>query len=143
MPALVAIGYPDQTSAAAAGEEVVRLSAQLDVAPDAVAVLALDPAGVYRATTHVHGTGGAGGPALWFALFGAVVLEPARTPRSEALRAAVERTAGARITPRFAGQVRGLLAPRASALFVLVDDDGADGLREALARYGGRAVIAR
>jgi uncharacterized membrane protein len=140
MPTLIAIGYQDETTAAAAGEEMVRLSAQLDVPPEAVAVLAVDPGGVYHATTRMQGTppGVIGGSVFWYALFGALVFEPPGTPRSDAMRAAVEESAGARIGPRFAGEVRELLAPRASALFLLVDERDADLVLDALGRYGGR-----
>src|SRR3954470_1597205 len=142
MPTLIAIGYGDETTAAAAGEEVVRLSAPLEIAPDDVAVVTVSPDGAYRATTRMSGPGRTGGSAFWLALFGALVFEPPGTPRGEAMRAVAEERLGARIGSGLAGQVRGLLAPGASALFVLVDEADAGLVLDALGRYGGRQLRA-
>ena len=140
MPALIAIGYQDETTAAVAGEEVVRLSAHLEVTPEDVAVVTVAAGGTYRATTRVSGSGDAAGSAFWLALFGAVVFEPGGTPGSEAMLAVAEEGVGGRLGPGFADEVRRLLAPGASALFVLVAGGDADPVLEALRRYGGRPL---
>jgi uncharacterized membrane protein len=140
MPTLMAIGYQDETTAVVAGEEVVRLSAQLEVPPEAVAVLTVDAEGVHHATTRVYGSGRRGGSIFWLALLGTLVFEPSGAPRNEASRVAVEESARPRISPRFAVQVRKLLAPPASALFVLVDEADPDFLLHAVERYGGRTL---
>jgi uncharacterized membrane protein len=142
MRTLIVTGYQDETTAATAGEEVVRLSAPLEIAPDDVAVVTVDPDGAYRATTRMSGPGRAGGSAFWLALFGVLVFEPPGTPRGEAMRAAAEERLGTRIGSHLAGQVRGLLAPGASALFVLVDEGDAGLVMDALGRYGGRQLRA-
>jgi uncharacterized membrane protein len=140
MPTLIVIGYRDETTAAVAGEEVVRLSAQLGVPPEAVAVLTVDAEGVYHTITRMHGSGTRGGSIFWLALFGVLVFEPSGAPGSGAIRTAVEEFALPRISPRFAGQVRELLVPPASALFVLIDEADPDPLLAAVDRYGGRTV---
>jgi uncharacterized membrane protein len=142
MPTLIAIGYQDETTAAVAGEEVVRLSAQLGVPPEAVAVLTVDTDGVHHTITRVHGSGHGGGPIFWLALLGFPVFEPSGTPPSGAIRAAVEEFARPQLRQRFAGQVREILAPPASVLFLLVEDADPDLVLEAVKRYGGRTLRA-
>jgi uncharacterized membrane protein len=142
MPTLIAIGYQDETTAAVAGEEVVRLSAQLEVPPEAVAVLSVDVEGVFHTITRAYGSGDGGGPIFWLALLGTLVFEPSGTPPRGAALAAVEGFAQPRTSPRFAGQVRELLTPPASALLVLVDEADPDLLLEAVERYGGRRLRA-
>jgi uncharacterized membrane protein len=142
VPTLITIGYQDETTAAVAGEELVRLSAHLEVPPEDVAVVTVDPDGLYRATTRMSDSGRSGGTAFWLPLLGLLVLEPPGTPGSAAMRSVVEETVGMHIGPRFAGEVRELLAPRASALFVLVHDGDVDDVLDALGRYGGRRLQA-
>jgi len=142
MPTLIAVGYQDEATAAVAGEEVVRLSAHLEVPPEDVAVVAVEPGGMYRATTRVSGSGHTGDPAFWPALFGVLVFERPGTPGSDAMGAVVEEALGVRIGPRFAREVRGLLAPGASALFVLVHEGDAHLVLDVLGRYGGRQLLA-
>src|SRR5205085_1078648 len=110
MPTLIAIGYRDETTAAVAGEEVVRLSAQLEVPPEAVAVLTVDTDGVHHTTTRVYGSGHRAGPIFWLALLQLLVFEPSGAVPSGATRATVEEVPSPRISPQFAGQVREFLA---------------------------------
>jgi uncharacterized membrane protein len=142
MPTLIAIGYRDETTGAVAGEEVLRLSAQLEVPPEAVAVLTVDADGVHHTTTRVYGSGHRGGPIFWLALFGVLLFEPSGTPPNEAVRAAVEELVPSHIDLGFAGRVRKLLTPPASVLFALVDEADPDLLQGAVERYGGRALRA-
>jgi len=142
VPTLIVIGYQDEATAAVAGEELVRLSVHLDVPPEDVAVVAVNAGGLYRATTRMSDSGRPGGTAFWLPLLGVLVLEPPGTPGSAAMRAVVEEAVGVSIAPRFAGEVRGLLAPGASALFVLVREGDVDVVLDALGRYGGRQLKA-
>ncbi len=54
MADLIAIGYPDETTAFAAAEEARRLAADLIIQPDAIAVIARDQDGSYHVTTSHH-----------------------------------------------------------------------------------------
>jgi uncharacterized membrane protein len=141
MPTLIAVAYQDETSAAVAGEELVRLSPQLAVRPDDVAVLTVEPGGLYRATTRVSDSGRPGSSLLWAVLLGELVLEPDATP-ARAEMAVLREGLGVPAVPRFAAEVRLLLGPGASALFVLVGEGDADAVLGALARYGGRPLRA-
>ena len=50
MADLIAIGYPDETTATAAADEARRLAQDLIIQPDAIAVIVRDKDGSY----HVH-----------------------------------------------------------------------------------------
>ena len=49
---LIAIGYPDETTAAVAAQEAERLAKDLILQPDAIAVIARDKSGKYHVTTN-------------------------------------------------------------------------------------------
>jgi hypothetical protein len=55
---LIAIGYPDETTAVAAADEARRLAADLIIQPDAIAVIVRDQDGSYHARTTHHAVGG-------------------------------------------------------------------------------------
>src|SRR5271156_727182 len=77
MAELVAIGYNDETPAAAAAEEVQRLSQDLIIQPDAVAVIVRDTEGKYRVTTNHHPVGaGTSWGMFWGLLFGILFFVP-------------------------------------------------------------------
>src|SRR5215467_13844414 len=57
MADLIAIGYPDETTAFAAADEARRLAADLIIQPDAIAVIARDKDGSYHVTTSHHPVG--------------------------------------------------------------------------------------
>ena len=52
MAELVAIGYPDETTAAVAAQEAERLAKDLILQPDAIAVIVRDKSGKYHVTTN-------------------------------------------------------------------------------------------
>ena len=62
MSTLIAIGYPDETTATAAADEAERLAGDLIIQPDAIAVIRRDREGKYHVTTNHHAVG-AGAPA--------------------------------------------------------------------------------
>jgi len=62
MSDLIAIGYPDETTAEEAAEEARQLARDLIIEPDAMAVIVRDSDGKYHVHTSHH-TGGAG--ATW------------------------------------------------------------------------------
>ena len=71
MADLIAIGYPDETTATAAADEARRLARDLIIQPDAIAVIIRDKDGSYRVQTNHHAVGaGATWGMFWGFLFG-------------------------------------------------------------------------
>jgi uncharacterized membrane protein len=142
MAELVAIGYDDETTAAAAAEEVERLSQDLIIQPDAVAVITRDSEGKYRVTTNHHPVGaGATWGMFWGLLFGILFFVPvfgmAVGAGLGALMGKVEKTG---ISKDFQDQVRGMVRPGTSALFLVVEKVTPDKAVEALSQYGGTVL---
>src|SRR3982751_5290344 len=68
---LIAIGYPDETTALEAEEEARRLAEELIIQPDAIAAIVRTKDGKYKVTTNHHMVGaGASYGMLWGLLFG-------------------------------------------------------------------------
>src|SRR4051794_22609455 len=77
MATLVAIGYDDQATAAAAAETVSQLSHDLIIEPDAVATIVRDTEGKYHVSTSHHPVGGgATWGMFWGFLFGLLFFVP-------------------------------------------------------------------
>jgi uncharacterized membrane protein len=57
MATLIAIGYPDEATAAAAADEATRLVHDLIIQPDAIGVIVRDKDGSYHVQTSHHGVG--------------------------------------------------------------------------------------
>src|SRR5690349_23548345 len=77
MTTLVAIGYPDETTATAASMEADRLAKDLIIQPDAIAVIIRDREGKYHVTTNHHPVGGgATWGMFWGLLFGLLFFIP-------------------------------------------------------------------
>src|SRR3954470_18730821 len=77
MSTLIAIGYQDETTATEAGDEVQRLTKELIIQPDAVAVIRCDRDGKYHVTTNHHTVaGGASYGMFWGLLFGLLFFIP-------------------------------------------------------------------
>src|SRR6187551_270383 len=77
MATLVAIGYPDETTATSASLEAQRLAKDLIIQPDAIAVIIRDREGKFHVTTN-HGAvgGGATWGMFWGLLFGLLFFIP-------------------------------------------------------------------
>lgn len=142
MADLIVIGYQDEHTAHEAAAEVERLSEDLIIQPDAVAVITCDRKGHYHVTTNhhpvaEHATWGL----LWGALFGLLFFVPI-------LGLAVGGAFGALfgvlrkvgIDEEFERSVRDLLTPGTSALFLIVDKVTPDKAIEALSRFGGTVL---
>jgi uncharacterized membrane protein len=142
MATLIAIGYPDETTAFAAQGEVERLSEDLIIEPDAVAVIVRDGAGKLRVTTNHHPVaGGSMWGMLWGGLFGMLFFVPffgmAVGAGLGALMGKIEK---AGIDQQFQEQVRDMLTPGTSALFLVVEKVTPDKAVEALRQYGGTVL---
>ena len=77
MSDLIAIGYPDETTAAKAEKEAHRLAAELIIQPDAIAAIVRNQDGKFKVSTshHVVGAGASYGM-FWGLLFGLLFFVP-------------------------------------------------------------------
>src|SRR4051794_5575214 len=77
MSTLIAIGYPDETTATQAGDVVEQLAKDLIIEPDAIAVIRRDREGKFHVTTNHHAVGGgATWGMFWGLLFGLLFFIP-------------------------------------------------------------------
>lgn len=142
MAELVAIGYPDETTGSLAAEEVQRLAQDLIIEPDAVAVIVRDKEGKYHVHTSHHAVGGgATWGMFWGLLFGLLFFVPvfgmAVGAGLGALFGKIEKSG---IDKEFQEQVRDMLKPGTSALFVVVEKVTPDKAVDALSQYGGTVL---
>jgi uncharacterized membrane protein len=142
MADLIAIGYPDETTGALAAEEVRRLSSELIIEPDAVAVIVRDKEGKFHVHTSHHPVGGgATWGMFWGMLFGLLFFVPVFGMAVGAgLGAIFGKIEKSGIDKEFQEQVRDLLQPGTSALFVVVEKVTPDKAVEALSQYGGTVL---
>src|SRR5580704_9646618 len=66
MADLIAIGYPDETTAEAAADEARQLARDLIIEPDAIAVIVRDAKGDYHVHTHHHLVGRGASWGMWW-----------------------------------------------------------------------------
>ena len=142
MADLIAIGYPDETTAYAAADEARRLAADLIIQPDAIAVITRDTEGVYHSRTSHHAVGGgAMWGMFWGFLFGLLFFIPVFGMAIGAgMGALMGKVTKSGVDKAFQDQVRGLLQPGTSALFLMVEKVTPDKATEALAKYGGTVL---
>ena len=139
MADLIAIGYDDEETAAKAAQEVYRLAQELLIEPEEVAVISRDKKGKYEVTTNHHPVAeGATWGILWGALFGLLFFVPvfglAIGGAFGALFGVMEKIG---IDKGFQQEVRDILQPGTSALFLVVRKVTPDRVTEALSKYGG------
>jgi uncharacterized membrane protein len=142
MSTLVAIGYPDEATATAAADEVQRLSRDLIIQPDAVAVITRDAEGKYHVNTnHNPVGGGTTWGVFWGLLFGVLFFVPVLGMAVGAgLGALMGLVTKSGIDKNFQDQVRGMLKPGSSALFLVVEKVTPDKAVESLSRFGGTVL---
>ena len=142
MATLVAIGYPDETTATAASLEAQRLTKDLIIQPDAIAVIIRDREGKFHVTTnHQAVGGGATWGRFWGLLFGMLFFIPFLGMAIGAgLGALMGKMTKGAIDKEFQAQVRDTLKPGTSALFMVVEQVTTDKAVEALAVYGGTVL---
>ena len=142
MPDLIAIGYDDEETAYRAAEEVYRLAQDLVIEPEAVAIISRDKNGKYKVTTNHHPVAeGATWGMLWGTLFGLLFFVPvfglAVGGALGALFGAIDRIG---INKEFQREVREMVQPGTSALFMVVDKVTPDKAVAALSKFGGRVL---
>lgn len=141
MPVLIAISYPDETTATSAAQLAQALPDGPVIEADAVAVVRRDREGVFQTVTNHHevSTGTSWGM-FWELLFGLLLFVPVHGmsvgPGLGALLVQVERTG---ITTHFRAGVRDALQPGTSAVFVLSDEASENVLR-GLSALGGTVL---
>jgi len=142
MADLIAIGYTDETTADLAADEARALARDLIIQPDAIATIVRDKEGKYHVHTSHHPVGaGATWGMFWGLLFGLLFFVPfLGVAMGAGLGAVMGKIAKSGVNKRFQDQVRGMLTPGTSALFLMVEKVTPDKAVEALAKYGGTVL---
>jgi len=142
MAELIAIGYPDETTAYEAEKEAQRLAHELILEPEAIAAIVRNEDGKFRVTTNHHAVaGGASWGMFWGMLFGLLFFVPFFGMAIGAgLGALMGKVEGAGIDKEFQEQVRDLMKPGTSALFMIIDKATPDKAVEAMSKYGGTVL---
>ena len=123
MADLIAIGYPDEATADAAAAEAQRLARDLIIQPDAIAVIVRDKEGGYHVHTNHHAVGaGATWGMFWGFLFGLLFFIPVFGMAIGAgMGALMGKMAKTSIDRQFQDQVRDLVKPGTSCLFLMLE----------------------
>jgi uncharacterized membrane protein len=142
MADLIAIGYPDETTALEAEKEAEKLAADLIIQADQIAAIVCDKDGKYKVTTNHHAVGGGTVWGMWWGLlFGLLFFVPifgmAIGAGFGALFGKLEKTG---IDKAFQDQVRDMLKPGTSALFLVVEKVTPDKAIEGLRQFGGTVL---
>lgn len=142
MSTLVAIGYPDETTATAASLEAHRLAKDLVIEPDAIAVIIRDKDGKFHVTTSHHAVGaGTTWGMFWGLLFGMLFFIPFLGMAVGAgLGALMGKMTKGAINKEFQDRIRDVLQPGTSALFLIVEKVTPDKAVDALSKYGGTVL---
>lgn len=142
MADLIAIGYDSEDTAEQAAEEVYRLAHDLVIEPEAVAVIKRDRNGKYKVITNHHPVAlGVTWGMFWGVLFGLLFFVPvfglAVGGALGALFGTVDKIG---IDKTFQQEVRDMLQPGTSALFLVVDKVTPDKAIDSLSKYGGHVL---
>jgi len=142
MSDLIAIGYPDESTAEDAADEARRLARDLIIEPDAIAVIVRDREGKYHVHTSHHPVGaGASWGMFWGLLFGLLFFIPVfGIAIGAGLGALMGKITKSGIDKEFQDQVRGMLQPGNSALFLMVEKVTPDKAIEGLSKFGGTVL---
>ena len=142
MSDLIAIGYPDTTTALSAMDEVSHLAADLIIQPDAVAAIIRGEDGKFRTVTNQHEVGaGATWGMFWGLLFGILFFVPIfGLVAGAAFGALGGKLAKGSISKEFQDQVREALQPGSSALFMIVEQMTTDKALDGLSKFGGNVI---
>jgi uncharacterized membrane protein len=142
MADLIAIGYDNTTTAIQAMEEAERLQSDLIIQADAIAAIIRSEDGKLKTITNQHavGTGTVSGM-FWGMLFGLLFFVPFLGMAVGAgMGALMGKVAKSGIDKQFQEQVREMLQPGTSALFMVVEKVTPDKAIEAMSKYGGTVL---
>jgi uncharacterized membrane protein len=139
---LIVIGYDDEETASKAAAEVARLASDLVIEPEQIAVIRRDKEGKFHVeTTHHPVAEGVTWGMFWGVLFGLIFFVPVFGLALGGLVGALSGLiAKIGIDKGFQEEVRDMVQPGTSALFLVVDKITPDKAIEALSKYGGRVL---
>jgi uncharacterized membrane protein len=142
MADLIAIAYPDETTAAAAEVEAENLAEDLIIQTDAIAAIVRTKDGKFKVTTNHHEVaGGATWGMFWGVLFGILFFVPFLGMAVGAGMGALMGKLGKNsVDEAFIKQVREEMKPGTSALFLVVDKVTPDKAVAALSKFGGTVL---
>lgn len=141
MISLLVLGFPYPTTGHAAAQEILLQEPDFAAGPDNVAVVSRDDAGAFHVTTN-HTPGGGGRSLLWHLLLTALILPEDRAGPAHDLAALSDHWPALGVDGSFGEQVREMLAPDTSALFLLATEPVSPDALTALGRFGGRLLAA-
>jgi uncharacterized membrane protein len=142
MADLIAIAYPDETTAVEAADEARRLAKDLIIEADAIAVITRDEEGNYHTHTNHHLVGGgATWGMFWGLLFGLLFFIPVFGMAVGAgLGALFGHLEKSTIDKEFQQQVRDMVQPGTSALFLVIEKATPDKAVAAMSKFGGTVL---
>ncbi|GGJ81749.1 membrane protein [Pilimelia anulata] len=142
MATLVAIGYPDEHTAATAAAEAHRLAKDLIIEPDAIASIVRDREGKFHVTTSHHEVGsGSMWGMFWGFLFGILFFVPFLGMAVGAGLGALMGKMSKGVTDReFESRVQEMMEPGTSALFLVIERATPDKAIASLGRFGGTVL---
>ncbi len=143
MAELIAIGYPDETTALQALDEAQNLAQDLIIETDAAAAIVRHADGKYQVTTK-HGPTAGGGATwgmFWGLLFGLLFFIPVLGMAVGAgLGALFGHLEKSTIDKEFQQQVRDMVKPGTSALFLVIEKTTPDKAVAAMSTFGGTVL---
>jgi uncharacterized membrane protein len=142
MADLIAIGYDDTTTAIQAMEEAERLAGDLVIQADSIAAIIRSDDGKLKTITNTHAVGGATvGGMFWGLLFGILFFIPFLGMAVGAgMGALMGKMAKTGMDKGFQDQVREMLKPGTSALFIVFEKVTPDKALDALSKFGGTVL---
>jgi uncharacterized membrane protein len=142
MADLIVIGYPDENTAALAADEARQLARDLIIQPDAIATIVRDKEGRYHVNTSHHAVGtGATWGMFWGLLFGLLFFIPVFGMAIGAgMGALMGKITKSGVNKEFQDQVRDLVKPGTSALFLMLEKVTPDKAVAAMSKYGGTVL---
>ncbi len=144
MATLVAVGYPDESTAERARQTVQALESELVIQADQVAAISRDAQGKYHVTTTHGGASTAGGAVwggFWGLLFGLLFFIPfAGWAVGAGMGALFGHLGKNAIDKQFQQEVRDYVQPGTSALFMIIEKATPDKAVAALSEYGGKVI---
>ena len=142
MADLIAIAYPDETTAAIAQVEAEHLAADLAIQTDGVASIVRSRDGNFKVSTNHHAVaGGTSWGMFWGVLFGMLFFVPFLGMAVGAgLGALLGKVQENTVDQVFIDQVREAMQPGTSALFLVVGKVTPDKAVAGLSKYGGTVL---
>jgi uncharacterized membrane protein len=142
MADLIAIAYPDETTAAAAQVEAENLANDLIIQTDAIASIVRTKDGKFKVSTNHHSVaGGTSWGMFWGLLFGMLFFVPFLGMAVGAgLGAMMGKFQKTSVDQVFVEQVREAMKPGTSALFLVIEKVTPDKAVAALSAFGGTVL---